>query len=100
MATIRFDTLHVEAFEPAFGVGGLHRQRIRGVLRLTLIFWVSHLVTLTLAAALAQNPRVIQIGLMRLATPVVGLLFCYLIHLLLRKPFLSTTRKRLIALAI
>jgi len=78
----------------------LQRKRIRAVLWLTLIFWLSNLITLTLAAALAQNPRVVEIGLMRAATTLVGLFFCYLIHLLLRKPFLSTTRKRLIALAI
>jgi len=100
MATVRFEPITVEAFEPQSLSGNLQKRRVRATLWLTLIFWVSLLVTLTLAAALAQNPRVVQIGLMRLATTFVGLFFCYLIHLLLRKPFLSTTRKRLIALAI
>jgi signal transduction histidine kinase len=100
MATVRFEPITVEAFEPQSPAGDLQKRRVRATLWLTLIFWASLLVTLTLAAALAQNPRVVQIGLMRLAATVVGLFFCYLIHLLLRKPFLSTTRKRLIALAI
>ena len=47
---------------------------------------------LTLAAALAQNPRVVQIAVMRLAATFVGLFFCYLIHLLLRKPFFGYRR--------
>jgi signal transduction histidine kinase len=100
MATVRFEPITVEAFEPQSLLGDLQKRRVRSTLWLTLIFWASLLVTLTLAAALAQNPRVLQIGLMRLAATFVGLFFCYLIHLLLRKPFLSTTRKRLIALAI
>lgn len=100
MATVRFEPITVEAFEPQSLSGNLHKRRIRATLWLTLIFWASLLVTLTLAAALAQNPRVVEIGLVRLAVTFVGLFFCYLIHLLLRKPFLSTTRKRLIALAI
>jgi LytS/YehU family sensor histidine kinase len=100
MATVRFEPITVEAFEPQSLSGDLHKRRVRATLWLTLIFWLSLLVTLTLAAALAQNPRVVEIGLMRLAVTFVGLFFCYLIHLLLRKPFLSTTRKRLIALAI
>jgi signal transduction histidine kinase len=100
MATVHFEPITVEAFEPQSLSENLQKKRVRSTLRLTLIFWASLWVTLTLAAALAQNPRVIQIGLMRLAATLVGLFFCYLIHLLLRKPFLSTTRKRLIALAI
>jgi len=100
MATVHFEPITVEAFEPQSLLENLQKKRVRSTLWLTLIFWASLWVTLTLAAALAQNPRVIQIALMRLAATFVGLFFCYLIHLLLRKPFLSTTRKRLIALAI
>jgi signal transduction histidine kinase len=100
MATVHFEPITVEAFEPQSLSENLQKKRVRSTLWLTLIFWASLWVTLTLAAALAQNPRVIQIALMRLAATFVGLFFCYLIHLLLRKPFLSTTRKRLIALAM
>jgi signal transduction histidine kinase len=100
MATLRFEPVTVEAFAPQSRLDDLQKKRVRAVFWLTLIFWLSHLFSQTLAAALAEKPNILEIGAMRLATTFVGLLFCYLIHLLLRKPFLSTTKKRLIALAI
>jgi signal transduction histidine kinase len=100
MMLISLDPPHVETAPSGSTAAELQQRRVRAILWLTLIFWLSHLVMMTLAAALAHNPHVVQIGLVRLATTLVGLFLCYLIHLLLTKPFLSTTRKRFIALAI
>src|SRR4051812_36937031 len=72
MATVHFEPITVEAFEPQSLSENLQKKRVRSTLWLTLIFWASLWVTLTLAAALAQNPRVAQIALMRLAATFVG----------------------------
>ena len=98
--SILLDPPHVETAPSASTTASLQRGRVRAILWLTLIFWLSHLFMTMLATALALNPRVVQIGFMRLAITLVGLFFCYLIHLLLTRPFLSTTRSRIIALAI
>jgi len=75
------------------------RARTRAALWLTLAFWGSGYVLLTLATALSGNEYLPAIAGMRILTTLVGLGFCYLIHLLLRHPRLSTTKRRLIALA-
>lgn len=75
-------------------------RRARAVFLLTLIFWGSNYLMQTLGTALAQNPQLVPISIARLATTMLGLFFCFLIHLVLRKSSLATTRKRLIALAI
>ena len=100
MATLLLEPPHAESATSGSTATVLHNRRVRAVLWLTLIFWLSQLVTVTLAAALASNPRVVEIFFMRLAMTILGLFFCFLIHLILRTEFLSTTRKRLIALAI
>jgi LytS/YehU family sensor histidine kinase len=100
MATILLDPPRADTVDVNSTVAFLQQQRIRAELWLTLIFWGSNLLVLTLATALAQNPRLPELTAVRIFTTIVGLFFCFLIHLLLRRPSLSTTRKRLIALAI
>jgi signal transduction histidine kinase len=78
----------------------LSRSRTRAALWVTLIFWLSSYLTLTLATALSGNPHLPAIAGVRILTTLLGLGFCYLIHLLLRHPKLDTTKKRLITLAI
>lgn len=75
------------------------RSRARAALWLTLIFWGSSNVLLTLGTALSGNQHLPAIAGMRILTTLFGLGLCYLIHLLLRHPRLSTTKRRLIALA-
>ena len=98
MGVIRFHPIQGDAFAPRLTVRELEKQRVRSVLWVTLIFWISNLLLSTLATALEGNPHLVRITETRLGTTLLGLAFCFLIHLLLRK--LSTTRKRLIALAI
>jgi hypothetical protein len=73
-------------------------QRVRAVVWLTAIFWVSNYILLTLGTALSGNHFLSRIIAIRLAELLVGLLFSFGIHMLLSR--LPTIRKRLIALAI
>lgn len=98
MATMSLDTPHAEAFDPESLVETMRKQRVRAVLWLTLIFWISNYVLLTLGTALSANPHLGQIILVRIGELVLGLLFSFGIHVMLCR--LPTTRKRLIALAI
>ena len=98
MATLPLDPPHVEAFEPSPDLAALRDQRVRAVVWLTLIFWVSNYLLLTLATALTGNVHLQGIVLVRCGELLVGLGFSFGIHLMLRR--LTTTRKRLIALAI
>ena len=75
-------------------------RRSRAALGLTLVFWGSNYVLLTLGTALSGNPHVGAISGVRLLTTLLGLTFCYLIHLLLQHPRLPSARARLIALAL
>jgi two-component system LytT family sensor kinase len=100
MATLPLDPPHVEAFEPSPDLAELRDQRIRAVVWLTLIFWVSNYVLLTLATALAGNEHLKGIVLVRFGEVLLGIGVSFLFHLMLRSPRLSTTRQRLIALAI
>jgi signal transduction histidine kinase len=75
------------------------RARTRAALWLTLAVWGSGYFLLTLGTALSGNPHLPAIAAMRIVTTLIGFGFCYLIHLLLRHPRLSTTKRRLIALA-
>src|SRR5689334_20973106 len=76
----------------------LHRQRTSALVWLTLIFWISNYVLLTLATALSGAGHLEQVIPIRVGELLLGLGFCFAIHLMLRR--LPTTRKRLIALAI
>lgn len=78
----------------------LNRARARAALAVTLTFWISQYLLQTLATGLSGNIYFASVTGMRILSTIVGLGFCYLIHLLLRHRRLSTTRKRLIALAI
>jgi hypothetical protein len=75
-------------------------RRTRAVLWLTLVFWSSTFVLLTLGTALSGNPNLAGIAEMRVLTALLGLGFCYLIHLLLTHRQICTTKRRLIALAV
>jgi hypothetical protein len=66
----------------------------------TLIFWVSNFLVLTIATALAGNEHLKGIVLVRFGEVLLGVGVSFLVHLMLRSSWLSTTRKRLIALAI
>lgn len=76
------------------------RMRTRSALWLTLAFWGSCYVLLTLGTALSGNEHLPEIAGIRILTTLLGLCFCYLIHLMLTHPRLNTARRRLIALAI
>jgi two-component system LytT family sensor kinase len=75
------------------------RSRTRAALWLTLAFWGSSYILLTLGTVLSGKEHLLAIAGMRIVTTFIGLGFCYLIHLLLGHPRLSTTKRRLIALA-
>ena len=75
-------------------------RRTRAAVYLTLAFWGSNYVLLTLGTALSANEHLAAIAAMRILTTFLGLGFCYLIHLLLTHPRISTTKRRLIALAL
>jgi hypothetical protein len=98
MGVIRFDPVHGETFAPHLSSRELQRERIRAVLWLTLIFWCTNYILLTLGTALAGAGHIAELVPIRIGEMLLGLAFCFGIHLLLRR--LPTTRKRLIALAI
>ena len=75
-------------------------SRTRAALWLTLAFWGSNYVLLTLGTLLSGNEHILAIAAVRIFTSALGLGFCYLIHLLLTHPKLSTNKRRLIALAL
>lgn len=76
------------------------RARTRSALWLTLAFWGSCYVLLTLGTALSGNEHLPKIAAVRVLTTLLGLCFCYLIHLMLKHPRLCTAKRRLMALAI
>ena len=94
-----FGDIHVPQVV-APGPDALGRSRTRAALWVTLLFWLSSYALLTLATALSGNPHFLAISGMRVLSTLIGLGFCYLIHLLLRNRRLDTSKKRLIALAI
>ena len=76
------------------------RARARAAFWLTLVFWVVSFGLATLTIYLDGKPQWLAISLMRVPPALLGLGFCYLIHLLLRNRRLTTTKSRLIALAV
>ena len=94
-----FGDIHVPQVA-AHDADQLTRSRTRAALWVTLVFWLSSYALLTLATALSGNPHFLAISGMRIVSTLVGLGFCYLIHLLLRHPRLNSSKRRLIALAI
>ena len=78
----------------------LVEARARAATLLTLIFWTASYVLATLALYLSGNPHWVAISGMRILSTLLGLGFCYVIHLLLRNRRLKTTKSRLIALAL
>jgi two-component system LytT family sensor kinase len=75
------------------------RSRTRAALWLTLAFWGSSLILFALGTALSGKEHLPALVGMRILSTLVGLGFCYLIHLMLRHPRLATTKRRMIALA-
>jgi signal transduction histidine kinase len=102
MATIPLDPPRVPLGDSVLGsdLQVLRSRRVRAELWLTLIFWGSNLALLTLGTALGGKPQLAELTGMRVLTTLIGLCFCFLIHLLLKHPRLTSTRSRLIALAI
>lgn len=98
MAALPLDTPHAETFDPASAIEPLREERVRAVLWLTFIFWVSNYALLTLVSALSGNHHLGQLIPIRLGELLLGLIFSFGIHKMLCR--LPTTRKRLIALAI
>jgi signal transduction histidine kinase len=82
------------------GADELKRARTRAALWLTLVFWGTSYGLATLTIYLDGKPQWLAISLMRILPTLLGLGFCYLIHLLLRTKRLTTTKSRLIALAL
>lgn len=78
----------------------LARARTRAAFWLTLLFWGVSFGLATLTIYLDGKPQWLAISLMRIPPALLGLGFCYLIHLLLRNRRLTTTKSRLIALAL
>jgi len=78
----------------------LARARTRAALWLTLVFWGASYALSALAIYLSGNPHWVAICAMRFLTTLLALGFCYLIHLLLRARRLTTTKSRMIALAL
>ena len=76
------------------------RARARAAFWLTLIFWAVSFGLATLTIYLDGKPQWLAMSLMRIPPALLGLGFCYLIHLLLRNKRLKTTKSRLIALAL
>ena len=72
--------------------------RSRAAVWLTLAFWLSNFVLLTLGTALAGNPHLAGITGMRALAMLLGLALCWLIHLLLDRA--SSWRRRVIVLAL
>jgi len=100
VATLPLDPPHVESFEASADLAALRDQRVRAVVWLTLIFWVSNYLLLTLATALAGNTHLRGLIFVRFGEVLLGVCVSFLFHLMLRSSKLSTTRRRLIALAI
>lgn len=100
MDAFRFGSVTDDAFRPQSPTGDWSQKRLRAVIWLTLVFWLSYFLSQAGSAVLAEKPHVTAIASMRILTTLVGIAFCYALHLLLRQPVLSSTGKRLVALAI
>jgi two-component system LytT family sensor kinase len=84
----------------AYDPDKLVEARARAATLLTLIFWTTSYLLATLTLYLSGNPHWVAISAMRILSTMLGLVFCYLIHLLLKNRRLKTTKSRLIALAL
>ena len=78
----------------------LAQARARAAYWLAIVFWGATFALSALINFLSGNPRWVALAGMRVLTTLLGLSFCYLIHLLLRSRRLTTTKSRLIALAV
>ena len=76
------------------------RARTRAAIWLTLVVWGISFGLTTLTVYLDGRPQWQAIALARIPPAFLGLFFCYLIHLMLQSKRLTTTKSRLIALAI
>lgn len=98
MASISTSPWASVSLETQASSGTLRDRRVRATIWLTLIFWASNYFTLTLSIALSGNSHLRALAGVLMATTLLALFFCFLIHLLLQR--LSSARKRLIALAL
>jgi signal transduction histidine kinase len=74
--------------------------RTRAFVWLTLAFWLSNFLLMTLGTVLSGNEHLAGITGMRALVTLFGLMLCYMIHYLLTRPSLSSFRKRVIVLAL
>ena len=88
LPTNGFEHLSRAARRPSWSLSA----RTRSAVWLTLAFWGSNYVLLTLGTALSGNDRVEAIAGMRILTTLLGLAFCYGIHLLLSHPRIHTPK--------
>ena len=75
-------------------------QRSRAILWLTLAFWISNYLILTLGIALEGKDDWLSVALVRAGLVILGLGLCYGLHLALEKLAGGSFRKRAIAAAI
>ena len=78
----------------------LARARARAAFWLTLVFWGTSYGLSALVNYISGNPHWRALTAMRILPTLLGLCFCYLIHLLLRNRRLKTTKSRLIAVGL
>ena len=91
--------IHVP-YAVSYGPEGLAQARARAAAQLTFVFWSATYLLSVLSIYLSDNPRWVALAGMRILTTLLGLGFCYVIHLLLRNRRLTTTKSRMIALAL
>ena len=73
---------------------------IRGVTWMSVLFWSSSSAVLAVGDASIVPDRLVEVIGMRIALTILGLVFCFLIHLLLRTLRHRTFRYRVIALLL
>jgi hypothetical protein len=78
----------------------LARARTRAAFWVTLVFWGATYGLAALVNYISGNPYWRALTAMRIVPTLLGLCFCYLIHLLLRNHRLKSTKSRLIALGL
>jgi len=87
---------------PAGQIAVLRAQggRAKAVIGLTLGFWLSNLVLLSLGTFLSGNPHWLAMTGMRALVILFGLLLCYLIHIVITRLARAPFRRRVIVLAL
>src|SRR5207247_1332964 len=77
MATLPLEPAHAEGLQGHYSLASLREQRIRAVLWLTLIFWISQYAMLTLSTVLSGAGRLGLLIPIRVGQMALGLGFCF-----------------------